>query len=70
MKPASEMTDLEIVQSLRDGSLRSRIRAVIYHGAALLEQADAQRRPPSSVERRRMELKIAEEIMALVGVKE
>ena len=70
MKPASEMTDLEIVQSLRDGSLRSRIRDAIYHGAARLEQADAQRRPPSIMQRRRMEFEIAEEIMALVGVKE
>jgi hypothetical protein len=43
-----------------------KVRRIFYHGAANLEQADAQRKPPGPVERRRMEFETAQKIIEAV----
>lgn len=68
MKPVADMTDDEIVGVIFGDSLMNRLRKIISHGAARIEQAQAQRRPPGPTEVRRMELTIVEKIAKEVGI--
>ena len=61
-----KMTDKEVIDELQSDSLLNKVRKEFYHGAAKLEQADAQRKPPGSIDRRRMEFEIAKKIINIV----
>lgn len=60
------MSDREIVDELESDSLLNRVRKLISASAGEIEQAYAQRKRPSPVEVRRMELTAAERIIAVV----
>lgn len=61
------LTDNEVLAEIRSDSLRNRVRKILSASAGRrIEQAYTQRRMPSPVEIRRMELEAAEEIIELV----
>jgi hypothetical protein len=66
MKPIKDMTDEELVQEIMSMNVRSRVRAMLYHHSARMEQLEAQPKPPSGLQYRRMEFEMAESIIALV----
>jgi hypothetical protein len=57
----------QMVDQMQDkSSLLAAVRAKFYHGAAKLEQMEAQSKPPSTEQRRRVEFIIAQDIIKLV----
>lgn len=58
-------TDKEVMELLMDEkSPLNKARAEFSFAMARLEQADAQRKPPTAIERRRMEFEAVEKILA------
>lgn len=62
----SEASPEKIVQMMQMNNLLADVRKKLYHGFAAMEQAQAQRKPPSVIELRRMELMLAQELIELV----
>jgi hypothetical protein len=65
MKKARDMTDREVLDAVQSTDPLARVRALFSQGMARIEQADMQRKSLAPIERRRMELEIAQEIMSL-----
>ena len=62
------MTDKEVMDALRSDTPLNRARAVFSSECGRIEQADAQRRPPSPIEIRRMEFEAVKRIAEALGV--
>lgn len=62
-----DISDKEIAVELLSQTLRNRVRAIMYGSAGRTEQALAQRKPPSMIEIRRMEMADAQRIIDLVA---
>ena len=58
------MTDKEIMDLLNSTSPLNAARQQFSHWMAKIEQADAQRRPPSSIQRRGMEFEAVRAIIS------
>jgi hypothetical protein len=65
MKKARDMTADEVMAAIRGHSPLARAHAILSDGIGRIEQADMQRKSLAPIERRRMELEIAQEIMSL-----
>lgn len=61
-----ELTNEEVVKELGSKTLRARVRKLIYHRCALIEQLQQQLKPIGIVEQRRLELGLAQEVIDLV----
>lgn len=61
------MTDEEVMFHLRQNTRLNQVRAVFSAAAARLEQAEQQRRPPTAIERRRMEFEAVRKIAKALG---
>lgn len=62
------ISDEELVKEVVDRkTLRSNVRAMIYHGMAAIEQAQLQRKPPGVIEIRRMEMQLAANVIAFIN---
>lgn len=59
------MSDKEVLAAMQSDTRLAKVRRLFHFGYAELEQAAAQRKPLSSIEQRRMELQIANDICAL-----
>ena len=66
MTQVKDMTPREIIDALQSNDLRAKVRAVLSKWHGIIEQDGQQRKPGGPVEWRRMELRAAEEIIALV----
>lgn len=60
------MTDLELIRELRSSSLLNRVRQLISQSAGRIDQHCRQRKPPSTIDIRRMEFEDAQKIIDLV----
>lgn len=61
------LTDRELLDELgANKTLRARVRAKIVHTMTSIEQAQGQRAPVGTIEVRRRELQLAQEIVELV----
>ena len=65
-KPAKALEGREIIEALTANDLRGQVRALFSKWFAHIEQEAMQRRAPSPLELRRMELQAAEELIAKV----
>ena len=65
--PAKDLTPEQVIEALKSGDLRAKVRLVLtqYHGK--VEQDAQQRKPGGPIEWRRMELHAAEDIIALIA---
>jgi hypothetical protein len=63
------LSDREVIDLLQSDTLIAKVRRLFSQGYAEIEQATQQRNPPSPVELRRMELKIADNIYKLFAVR-
>ena len=62
------LTGREVIDLLQSDSLLARISKIFSMGYAEIEQASMQRRPPSPIELRRMDIKVAARIVRLFAV--
>jgi hypothetical protein len=65
----TKMTDEELIAELRSTSVLNRARRQFSNWSAKIEQAQAQRRPISPIEMRRMEFEAVRAIANELGVK-
>jgi hypothetical protein len=61
-------TDAETMEALRADTPLNRARRLLSSEAARIEQASAQRKPPSPIEMRRMEFEGVARIVAALGL--
>jgi len=65
MKKAKDMTADEVMMAIKGGDPLARAHAILSAGIGRMEQAEMQIKTLAPIERRRMELEIAQDIMSL-----
>lgn len=63
-----KLTDREVVDLMQSATPLAKARAIFSARMGQMEQAEAQRKPPSIIERRKMEFKAAQAIAKELGV--
>jgi hypothetical protein len=63
----AKMTGQEIIAVMQTDTRLARVRRAMVQGMTAIEQAQAQRNPPSPIEVRRMELQLANRICDMFG---